>query len=112
VKRGLVRVRKGRVSVRGIARDRGCARLRAVLVSVRRVTRDGRCRFVQANGRLGHARSCARPVRLRARGTRSWKLQLKARLPRGRYRVQVRAVDRRGNMEALVKRNVVRVRIR
>jgi hypothetical protein len=111
VKRRLVRVEKRRVSVRGIARDRGCARLRAVLVSVRLV-RGGRCRFLQANGRLGWARSCARPLRLRARRTRSWKLQLKARLPRGRYRVQVRAVDRRGNMEALKKRNVVRVRVR
>jgi hypothetical protein len=51
-------------------------------------------------------------LRLRARGTRSWKLQLKARLPRGRYRMQVRAIDRRGNLEALKKRNVIRVRVR
>jgi hypothetical protein len=111
VNRRRVRVGKRRVSVRGIARDRGCARLRAVLVSVRMV-RGWRCRFVQANGRLGRARSCTRPVRLRARGTRSWKLQLKARLPRGHYRVQVRAVDRRGNMEPYKRRNVVRVRVR
>jgi hypothetical protein len=97
--------------VRGIARDRGCAGLRAVLVSVQTV-RHGRCRFVAANGRLLPLRSCARPLRLRARGTRSWKLQLKAKLPRGRYRVQVRAVDRRGNLEALRSRNVVRLRVR
>jgi hypothetical protein len=105
------RVSRRRFSARGSAHDRGCAGLRAVLVSVRAVHR-GRCRFLAANGRLGRARSCARPLRLRARGTRSWKLQLKARLPRGRYRVQVRAVDRRGNMEPLVKHNVVRVRVR
>jgi hypothetical protein len=106
-----LRLTRGRVSARGVARDRGCARLRAVLVSVRSV-HSGRCRFLGANGRLGGARSCARPVRLSARGTRSWRLQLRARLPRGRYRVQVRAVDRRGNMEPLAKRNVKRVRVR
>jgi hypothetical protein len=100
-----------RLSLRGIARDRGCARLRAVLVSVRTV-RHGRCRFLAANGRLLPLRSCARPLRLRARGTRSWKLQLTARLPRGRYRVQVRAVDRRGNLETLKRRNTVRLRVR
>jgi hypothetical protein len=106
-----VRATRRRFSARGIARDRGCAGLRAVLVSVRAV-RHGRCRFVGANGRLRRSRSCARPLRLRARGTRSWKLQLKARLPRGRYRMQVLAIDRRGNLETLKKRNVVRVRVR
>jgi hypothetical protein len=105
------RASRQRLSVRGTARDRGCAGLRAVLVSVRTV-RHRRCRFLAANGRLLPLRSCALPLRLRARGTRSWKLQLKARLPRGRYRVQVRAVDRRGNIEGLKKRNVVRVRVR
>jgi hypothetical protein len=106
-----VRASRRRLSARGSARDRGCAGLRAVLVSVRAVHR-GRCQFLAANGRLGRARSCARPLRLRARRTRSWKLQLKVHLPRGRYRLQVRAVDRRGNMEPLAKRNVVRVRVR
>jgi hypothetical protein len=105
------RASRRRFSARGMARDRGCAHLRAVLVSVR-VVRHGRCRFLAANGRLGRKRSCARPLRLRARGKRSWKLQLKTRLPRGRYRMQVRAIDRRGNREALKKRNTVRVRVR
>jgi hypothetical protein len=106
-----VRASRRRFSARGIARDRGCAGLRSVLVSVR-VARHGRCRFLAANGRLSRKRSCARPLRLRARGKRSWKLQLKGRLPRGRYRMQVRAIDRRGNLETLKKRNVVRVRVR
>jgi hypothetical protein len=100
-----------RFSARGSARDRGCARLRAVLVSVR-VVRHGRCRFLAANGRLSRTRSCARPVRLRARGTRSWKLQLGTHLPRGRYRLQARAVDRRGNLEPVKKSNTRRLRVR
>jgi hypothetical protein len=106
--RRLLRVSRRRVSVRGSARDRGCAGLRAVLVSVARV-RGGRCRFVQANGRLTARRACSRRVQLRARGKRTWKLALRARLPRGRYRVQVQAVDRRGNRDRL---RVVRVGLR
>ena len=106
-----VRASRRRFSVRGIARDRGCARLRAVLLMVRSVS-GGRCHFLAANGRLARARSCVRPLRLRARGTRSWKLQLKARLPRGRYRMRVRAVDRRGNLELPRRYNTVRIRVR
>jgi hypothetical protein len=96
------------VSVSGSARDRGCGGLRAVLVSVARA-RGGRCRFVQPNGRLTGRRACSRRVQLRARGKRTWKLALRARLLRGRYRVQVQAVDRRGNRGRL---RVVRVGIR
>jgi hypothetical protein len=106
-----VRVSRRRFSVRGIARDRGCAGLRTVLLIVRRVSR-GRCHFLAANGRLARARSCARPLRLRARGKRSWKLQLRARLPRGRYRMRVRAVDRRGNYERARRSNTVHFRVR
>jgi hypothetical protein len=50
-------------------------------------------------------------VLLKARGTRAWRLSLKARLPRGRYRVQARGVDRRGNKETPGRRNVMRVRV-
>jgi hypothetical protein len=103
--------RRRRLLARGRAADRGCAGLRAVLVSVSK-PRGLRCRFVQANGRLTARRSCRRPVLLRARGTRSWRLSLTRRLPRGRYRVQVRGVDRRGNKETPGRRNVVRVRVR
>jgi hypothetical protein len=106
-----VRASRHRFSARGIARDRGCARLRAVLVMVRSV-KGGRCNFLAANGRLARPRSCLRPLRLRARGTRSWKLQLKARLPRGRYRMRIRAVDRRGNLELPRRYNTVRFRVR
>jgi hypothetical protein len=82
-----------------------------VLVSVVR-GRDPHCRYVGANGRLTRARSCRRFVLLRARGKRSWKLSFRVRLPRGQYRVQVRAVDRRGNRERPTRRNVAVVRAR
>jgi hypothetical protein len=111
VSRRLVRVARKRVSVRGSARDRGCAGLQGELVAVRFGT-HGRCRFLAANGRLGRARSCTRPLRLRARGKRAWKLQLKAHLPRGRYSLQARALDRRGNWEPPRRRNRVRITIR
>jgi hypothetical protein len=105
------RVTRRRIVARGSARDRGCAGLSAVLVSVGK-PRGLRCRFVQATGRLSSRRSCRRPVLLRATGRRAWRLSLRARLPRGRYRVQVRGIDRRGNKETPGRRNVVRVRVR
>jgi hypothetical protein len=83
----------------------------AVLVSVSR-PRAHRCRFLRANGRLTSPRGCRRPVLLRARGTRTWRLSPKARLARGRYRVQVRGIDRRGNKETPGRANVMRVRVR
>jgi hypothetical protein len=98
--RGSVRVRRNRISMHGRASDGGCGhRLAAVLVSVARVDKHG-CRFVLPNGRLGRRHNCRHPVLLRARGTRHWKLSLKAhRLPRGHYRVIVRAIDLAGNRE-------------
>jgi hypothetical protein len=109
----LVRARLSRrhVAVRGRSSDRGCAHLSAVLVSISK-PRAGRCRFVQANGRLSARRSCRRPLLLRARGKRAWKLSLRARLPRGRYRVLARAVDRRGNKERPAGRALARARVR
>jgi hypothetical protein len=100
-----------RVVARGRAGDRGCAGVAAVLVSVSK-PHGLRCRFVQANGRLSGRRSCRRPVLLRARGRSSWRFSLRVRLPRGRYRVQARAVDRRANKETPGRANVVRVRVR
>jgi hypothetical protein len=105
------RVSRRRVRVRGRASDRGCAGLAAVLVSVAK-PRGLRCRFLQANGRLTPLRLCRRPVRLRATGTRSWRLSLRAHLPPGRYRVQVRAVDRRGNGQAPGRASLMRLSVR
>jgi hypothetical protein len=96
LRRSAVKVSRKRVSLHGSARDRGCAGLRAVLVSVARPQKGG-CRFVLANGRLSRKRGCSRAADLRARGTRSWKLQLKTRLPAGAYRIRVRSVDKAGH---------------
>jgi sulfoquinovosidase len=90
----------GSAVVRGRASDRGCgrrARVQAVHVAVRRASRGPRCRFLGRRGRMGPRRSCRRPTLLRVRGTSKWWLRLPARLPRGRYRVYVIAVDRAGN---------------
>jgi hypothetical protein len=108
LKRPGVKLSRKRVSVHGTARDRGCAGLRVVLVSVARPQKGG-CRFLLANGRLSRKRGCSRWVELRARGTRTWKLQLRARLPRGAYRVRARAVDKLAHRSHVA---VVRVSVR
>jgi hypothetical protein len=106
-----VRLSRRQVLARGRSADRGCAGLSAVLVSISK-PRGGRCRFVQANGRLSTRRSCRRPVLLRTRGLRAWRLSFRARLPHGRYRVLARAVDRRGNKEQPAGRALARARVR
>jgi hypothetical protein len=108
---GRVRLSQRRVLVRGRSGDRGCAGVSAVLVSISK-PRAGRCRFVGANGRLTAPRKCRRPLLLLAHGRGTWKLALKARLPRGRYRVLARAVDRLGNKEQPAGRALVRARVR
>jgi hypothetical protein len=71
-----------------------------VYVSVAQLVRAG-CRFLDSHGLLGRRRACSKPVLVRARGTASWRLTVKAhRLPAGRYRVTVRAFDTAGNREA------------
>ena len=103
--------------VRGTASDRGCGnprrRLRRTQVAFARVS-GRRCRFARG-GRFGALGSCRRPVWLRARGSRRWRatLRFRHRLPRGRYLVVVRSVDRAGNVEHRTSRRnrrVVRVR--
>src|SRR3954447_1831177 len=97
------RLARRRVVLRGKASDRGCGpargRIRRTRVSMFR--RAGmRCRFLGRGG-LSHPRSCKRPLWLRTRGGRSWRRSVKPRhrLPRGRYRLVVRSIDRAGNVE-------------
>jgi hypothetical protein len=97
------RIRGRRVVLRGTASDRGCGpvrgRIRRTQVSMSR--RAGkRCRFLGRGG-LSRPRSCKRPLWLRTRGTRSWRRSVRARhaLPAGRYRIEVRSIDRAGNVE-------------
>jgi hypothetical protein len=107
--------------LRGRARDRGCGgRVGHVQVALakravgarvsHRVTRS--CRFVNARGKLTKPRSCARRLWLRARGTSSWKLVIRRRLPSGFYKVWARSVDRAFNREHVTRRNTRTFRIR
>jgi sulfoquinovosidase len=108
------RARSGRITASGTSRDRGCSgAIARVYVSLARV-RGRACRFVTAGGKLeARARPCRRPVLIRAHGTRSWTLSLPARrLPPGHYRVQVRAIDKRGNKEHPRKTASARLRLR
>ena len=101
-------LRSGRILLRGTASDRDCAAtsatrkragsVRAVSVAVARKA-GARCRFLSARGRFGGARVCSKPVYLRAKGTKSWRLELKGSFPAGTYRVSVRARDGAGNRE-------------
>ena len=103
-------VARRRLSLRGRAVAFRCVGGRAVRGKVRRVYVSvsrragglGQCRFLGGRGRLTAARSCARPVLLRARlgrfrpGKVPWTFSSKPHLARGRYTVSVRAVDARG----------------
>jgi hypothetical protein len=105
--RRSLRVSRTRVAAAGTASDRGCrrgaARVRGrvarVDVSVALVGPRG-CRFVGRAGRLERRwRSCRRATLLRAHGTTRWRFAKRVRLPRGRYRLQVRATDAHRNKE-------------
>ncbi len=97
-RRSRLRVTRRGVLLRGRASDRSCGQAvkpAKVLVSIRHAP-GGRCRYLAAGGEL-RRRRCSRPLRIRARGTATWSLRLRARLPRGRYRAFVTPVDRAGN---------------
>ncbi len=111
-----VRSTHGKLSLRGRASDRGCVAAISVAgavarveVAISRAASRKRCRFVAAAGRLTSARSCSKPVWLKAKGTTRWSLSLKRRLPRGTYRIQVRARDAAGNRQAAVAKRTQRV---
>jgi len=111
-------LRASRILLRGTSSDRGCragAAVRKRAGAVRKVSvavarkAGTRCRFLSRRGTLGRARSCAKPVYLRAKGTTRWSLSLKGRFVAGPYRVSVRARDTAGNSER-VKTTTLRLR--
>jgi hypothetical protein len=107
-----VRVRRRAIRLRGRSRDRGCGgRLKATRVSVAKLS-GRKCRFLTRKRGLTRRRSCSKPKRMRARGVGTWKLRVKHRLPRGRYRVTAQARDMAGNRERPRARNKVSFRIR
>jgi len=111
------RARGGVVRLRGRSGAAGCGGRPGVVVRVtvtisRKQGRRG-CRFVTPAGRLTPARDCSKPLALLARGTSRWTFRLPVHVPRGRYRVVVRAVDAAGNLERARGRraNLVRLRV-
>ncbi len=103
-----------RLAVSGTASERRCAgtRVAQVYVSVVRSAGHGRCRFLLANGRLGRARSCRRPVELRARDTGRWRLRRRVDLPAGHYLIRSAAVDGFGRHQRRSGAAVVARRVR
>jgi hypothetical protein len=96
----------------GRSHDKGCkgangvkvaGKIGRVLVSVARVkgkSKHQRCAFLTSKRKLTKFRNCRKPVLLRAHGTKKWSITLKPRgLPRGNYRVVVRAIDAAKNKE-------------
>lgn len=105
------------LTIRGRSTDAGCGakkqgRLVQVSVSVAREV-GRRCRHLRQNGTFGPVTSCLRTVYVPAKGTTSWSATRKVRLPKGRYKVFVRAVDAVGNVERKQRtRNFLRLRVR
>jgi hypothetical protein len=118
------RMTRRRISLQGRSVDQGCrdpltnllraAGLSHVEVAITRAARRGRCRHLRADGSLTRARSCeTRKIYLAATGTSTWRLNKTVRLPRGHYKVWVRAVDKAGNTERRdARRNFRRFRLR
>lgn len=107
-----LRLRSGRLALRGRAADRGCSQAVAgVAVSVAR--RTGRlCRPVDRRGRLGPRRSCLRTRYVPAAGRGAFRLDL-PRLAPGRYVAWSRATDAVGNVERKARaRNLQRFTVR
>jgi hypothetical protein len=114
-KRG-VSAKHGRLGLHGRASDRGCVAaisvrgaVARVEVAISRTAGKRKCRFVAASGKLTSARSCSKPVWLKAKGTTTWSLSTKRRLPRGTYTIQVRARDAAGNRQARAAKRTQRV---
>ena len=94
--------RKG-IRLSGRATDKGCGRVANVAVAVAKVS-GKKCRFVSSLRKLVKARSCRKPVFLKAKGTSKWSYALKTKLGKGRYVVFTRATDTAGNRSRLVRK--------
>jgi hypothetical protein len=106
------RLARHHVVVKGRGRDRTCAgqghRPRQVQASVAKLgtgdSKTNTCKFLRPNGRLGDAGPCDQPVFLDARHRKRWRLDMDAKLGRGRYLVTSRAIDHAGNVELPIHR--------
>ena len=109
---------KRKLRLKGTAKDRGCrkggkGKVVRVTVSIAKAT-GKKCRYLQANGKLATKKtSCLRTKYVPAKGTSKWSFTAKRRLPKGKYKVWVRAVDAEGNVERKrFRRNGARIRLR
>ncbi|MDQ3742100.1 MAG: hypothetical protein M3389_14260 [Actinomycetota bacterium] len=118
ISRGASILSRRRIALRGRSADRGCtdpgtrnvraAGVQEVEVSVARFVR-GRCQYLQRNGRLSRPRSCRNVTYITAAGTTTWRFIRSLRLPRGQYKVWVRAADQANNVERKdARRNFLR----
>jgi hypothetical protein len=108
INRRTFRASRLRLALRGTTRVAACARntrlrVTRVYISVYRAVRRG-CRFLQAIGRLTARRSCRRPILVLAKGTTSWRVARRVRVPRGTYGLWVLARDNYGHREHGTKR--------
>src|SRR3954452_8673538 len=114
-----------RLHFSGTSHDKGCkgangvfvaGKIGRVLVSVARVkgkTKHQRCAFLTPKRTLAKFGNCRKPVLLRASGTRKWSITLKPKgLPRGNYRVVVRAIDAAKNKERPRGASIAHFRVR
>jgi hypothetical protein len=106
-----LRIRRSGIKASGGSRDHGCAGLRRVDVIIAQLT-GRKCRFVRPRGGLTHRRDCRRLVLIKARGTRKWSINLKRKLPRGRYRITASGLDKKGNRERQRRGNTANRRVR
>jgi hypothetical protein len=115
ISRGALKATRARLRVIGRASDLECVGQalhgRVARVDVAVSARVGkRCRFLLKSGRLSGARSCSKPVYLKAKlgrarsGKVPWSLRRKTALPVGAYTARARARDSRGNVEKRVRR--------
>jgi hypothetical protein len=121
------RLRRQGLRLHGTSKDTGCfavtaslsreGRVQRVLVSIGKEAPHKRCRFLQADKRFSAPRSCLRtsylPAKARPGTSTTWSLSLRARLPRGGYKLWVRGIDTSRNTERkLLRRNFLRLRVR
>jgi hypothetical protein len=118
-------ISRRRLHFSGKSHDKGCkgangivvpGKIGRVLVSVARIRgkkNHQTCAFLTPKRTLTGFRNCRRPVLLRAHGTTKWSITLRPKgLPRGNYRVVVRAVDASKNKERPGGPNIARFRVR
>jgi len=104
-----MRLRGGRLALTGSATGCASAAVKTVIVRLYKPV-AGRCRFARIDATLGRAMPCASAVGLAARGTSRWSLKLSRRLPKGTYKLDLRAIDAAGHERAGAVARTLRAR--